>query len=131
MPTLEVLPGLPPYGPMAKPFPASRWGAHREAYVVKFSLNSGGSWTGNFQPGLTTFSTVCVHPDGKHVLVVSGGRVYVVDPDTETAAHDFSGMVKSIFPVPELNALLLDEVVWQSLGRPNNRGGVRERLVVA
>jgi hypothetical protein len=41
--------------------------------------------------------------------------VYVVDPDTETAQCCRIGMVVSVVPIPDVNALLLNEVVRLSL----------------
>ncbi|MEW6249302.1 MAG: hypothetical protein AB1716_01545 [Planctomycetota bacterium] len=76
----EVLPGLPPYGPAAEAFSASGLGTHREGLVVRFHPPRADAWVGNFQPGLTSFSAVDLHPDGRRVIVISGGQGYLVDP---------------------------------------------------
>jgi len=116
--SFEVLPGLPPYGPEARPFPASGQGAFREGLVVGFESPKIGSWVGNFQAGLTSFSGAYAHPDGCHVLVISGGDIYSVDPDTQIAELS-GGTVYSVKQVPELNALLFEEGIYLSLIRPN------------
>lgn len=120
MAAFELLPGLPPYGPAAKPFPVSGYRAHSQGLVVQFVSEKVGKWVGNFQPGLTNFSGAYEHPDGRHVVVVSGGDTYVVDPDTQTA-EDFRGMVESVTPVPEKNALLFAEGIYLSLIGPRGR----------
>jgi hypothetical protein len=114
VPTFEVAPGLPAYGPMAVAFPTSGQGAHRQGFVVRFSPRSSGPWVGNFQPGLTRFSGVYPHPDARHVVVISGGEIYVVDPEGKSA-QELHGMVNSVTPIPERSALLFDELVRLSL----------------
>ena len=119
MVSFEVLSGLPPYGPMAKPFPASGYGAFRQGFVVRFESKKFGTWVGNFQADLTTLSGVYEHPAGNHVLVVAGGAIYVVDPDTQTA-EESGGMVSSVIQVSERNALLFEEGIYLSLISPND-----------
>ena len=114
MVSFEVLSGLPPYGPMAKPFPASGYGAHSQGFVVQFEGEKFGTWIGNFQPGLTSFSKAYEHPDGKHVVVVAAGAIYIVDPDTQ-AAEESGGMVSSVIQISEKNALLFDDNIYLSL----------------
>src|SRR4051812_8574173 len=68
MSMFRVLPGLPAYGPLAQPFPAS-WGrVGREGVVVEFTDATGAVWVGNFSPGLGRVSAVFAHPDGRRVL---------------------------------------------------------------
>src|ERR1051325_10784316 len=126
MAAFEVLPGLPPYGPAAKPFPVSGYRAHSQGFVVQFLGEKAGTWVGNFQPGLTSFSGAYEHPDGRHIVVVSGGDIYVVDPDTKTA-ENFGGMVEAVTPLPEKNALLFAENIYLSLIGP--RGPISERYI--
>ncbi len=114
MPEFKVLNGLPPYGPPAKPFPVSGYRFYSEGYVIEFNGGTAGAWVGNFQPGLTEFSGAYEHPDGKHILVVSGGDIYIVDPELQTA-EDIGGMVESVTSVPELKALLFAEGTHLSL----------------
>jgi len=79
----EELPGLPPYGDLAKAFPSSWARTGREGYVVEIRPNKGATWVGNFRPGFSGFSGTYRHPNGCDVLVVSGGQGYVVDPEMQ------------------------------------------------
>jgi hypothetical protein len=89
------LPGLPTSGPLATAFPAE-WGRlAREGVVVEFTTASG-SWTGNFRRGLTRFDWVADHPNGKDVLVIAGGDLWVVAPDARTATLELSVIVGAI-----------------------------------
>jgi hypothetical protein len=78
---------------------------------VQFSVGSGATWVGNFQLGMTKFIGSFEHPDRSHVVVVSGGEVYVVDP-ANRSAQELGGMVVSVIPVGDSEGLLLVEVLW-------------------
>jgi hypothetical protein len=114
MATFEVLAGLPPYGPMAKPFPASGRGSFRQGVVVRFQSETLGAWIGNFQVGFTSCFGVHAHPNRNHVLVVAGGTVYSVEPDTQTAEISDDG-VYSVMAVPEKDALLFEDGISLNL----------------
>jgi hypothetical protein len=80
----RVRDGLPPYGPLAVPFPED-WGRlGREGLVVEFESVAGGGWTGNFRSGLNGLHEVVPHPDGRRSVVFSGGDTWEVDPDSRT-----------------------------------------------
>lgn len=84
MVTAKILSGLPPYGPMATAFPPE-WGRlGREGTVVEFRAEAE-AWVGNFQPGLGGLDCAGHHPDGRHAIVISGGDLWVVDPNDRTA----------------------------------------------
>lgn len=84
----ELLAGLPATGPPATPFP-SEWGRlAREGVVVEFSTESG-SWVGNFEPGLGGLDTALAHPNGKDVVVIASGDLWVVDPKSREAENLF------------------------------------------
>src|SRR5258706_9203472 len=73
----RLLPGLPPYGPMAVAFPIE-WGRlGREGIVVEFETHAG-TWVANFQPGLRGLSRVDVHPNGRDFIVIAEGDLWVV-----------------------------------------------------
>jgi hypothetical protein len=114
MPSFEILPGLPPYGPIAIPFPVSGFGAHQEGFIVQFNCEKSVSWIGNFQPGITGHRGVYEHPDKRRIVVVSGGDIYVIDPETRTV-DELGGMVSSVIPIPEKNALLFEQSIYVSL----------------
>jgi len=111
---------------MPKPFPASGYGAFREGIVVQFESEKISTWVGNFQPGPTDFSGAYDHPDGRHVVVVAGGDVYTVDPETQIAKQS-GGNVSSVIQVSEKNALLFIEDIYLSLIGPD-RNWVTDRL---
>lgn len=117
MAEFEVLLGLPPYGPMAKSFPTSGYGAFRQGFVVQFGSEKFGMWVGNFQPGLTSFSGAYGHPDAKHVVVVAGGDIYIVDPETQTV-EQIGGMVSSAILLGDESALLFNNSIYLSLIGP-------------
>jgi hypothetical protein len=117
MPRFEVISGLPPYGPPATAFPASGVGAHRQGFVVRFNPEVGEPWTGDFQLGMTKFCGVFDHPDEKHVVVISGGNIYVIDPGTQ-GAEELPGMVVAVTSVSDGKALLFNEALYLSLITP-------------
>jgi hypothetical protein len=81
---VRLLPGLPAYGPPATPFPA-QWGRlGREGTVVGIKTESG-RWVGNFQPGLGGIDLAGVHPNRRDAVVVTGGDLYVIQPELRTA----------------------------------------------
>ncbi len=98
MATFRVLPGLPPYGPLAVSFPPS-WGrSGHEGLVVAFTGSDGTTWTGNFMPGIGGLHEVRPHPNGREVLAISGGDVWVVDPNTRQATT-IGFAVDALWPV--------------------------------
>lgn len=70
-----------------------------EGLVVRFHTASGQSWVGNFQPGLTSYSKVVMHPSGQSVIVVSGGDTFQIDIETRSLlcliAHDITEVIES------------------------------------
>lgn len=102
VPEFEVLPGLPPYGPLAVAFSATGQGTQREGFVVRFFPNEGESWVGNFQPGMTSLSTVEPHPDGQRVIVISGGQGYVIDLNYRNAVQYIGGQYECILRAGDL-----------------------------
>jgi hypothetical protein len=70
----EVLPGLPPYGPMAISFTENGAREHREGLVVRFHPRESEPWVGNFLGGLTPYNIVLEHPNKTHIIVVARGE---------------------------------------------------------
>jgi hypothetical protein len=66
-------------------------GTHREGLVVRLHPHNAEAWVGNFQPGLTSFSVVELHPDGRRVVAISGGQGYVVDPNDRKQVEFIGG----------------------------------------
>lgn len=106
----EVLPGLPPYGPMAISFTNRGASEHREGLVVRFYPERSAAWVGNFLGGGTTFTVVLDHPNATDVIVVARGDVCIVDPEKRTLRDRFAGDVTAVFQLPSIGC-----VVFQGL----------------
>ncbi|HTJ01024.1 MAG TPA: hypothetical protein VL527_19225 [Dongiaceae bacterium] len=94
-PLFEVLPGLPGVGPVPEAFSATGRGTHSEGLVVCFLPQTINSWVGNFQPGICQYNAVFMHPDGRTVIVISGGTAYVVEPQSRTCLRHFGACITS------------------------------------
>jgi hypothetical protein len=105
----EVLSGLPGYGPLPEQFSATDQGMHREGYVVRFRPSGAEEWVGNFQPSLTSYSKVHLHPDGQHIIVAAGGEGYVIDPKSRRLVTTFSGSIQISYEILKLNSLLFSD----------------------
>jgi hypothetical protein len=112
MVTFEKLPGLPGRGPRAKPFSSTQKAWLQAGYVVQFTPTSGNSWVGNFQPGPGGATTTLLHPDGRKVVVVTAGQMYVVDPDVRTASV-VPGVVRHLYEVQNPRLLVFDDQGFQ------------------
>lgn len=95
-----MLAGLPPYGPPAIPMPIGNRQGHSEGLVVRFRPRLREPWVGNFRRGDTRFRFVATHPDGMHVLVVSDGFPYVVDPEDPLRTERVNAMAVRASEVP-------------------------------
>jgi hypothetical protein len=83
--SFELLAGLPPYGDPAIPFPPE-WGRlGREGTVVRLRTNSGQTWSANLQRGIEGITDAFAHPDGRRVVVLSRGDLWLLDPDARSA----------------------------------------------
>ncbi len=116
--TFEVLPGLPPYGDPAITFSGSGVGLHSEGLVVRFNSNDSEVWTGNFVRGLTSFDWVQAHPNGRDVLVIAGGHLYQVEPQSRQVASDSGGAIVDAFIYSPSNAVVLNhqELWFEAIG---------------
>ncbi len=107
--SFEVMPGLPPYGPPARAFPPDGSAVFSEGLVVKFFRADGTDWTGNFGRGLTRYTDVQMHPDGRRVIVVSCGEGYLIHPDDDTTFERIPGAVETFIWTPDRERLLLND----------------------
>lgn len=83
--SFELLAGLPPYGDPAIPFPPE-WGRlGREGTVVRLHSNTGQTWIANLQRGIEGITDAFAHPDGRRVVVLSRGDLWLLDPDNRSA----------------------------------------------
>jgi len=84
---LRRLPSLPGTGPIAITIPLG-WGhGVREGVVVEFQRADGSVWLANFAPGPWGVDNVLAHPNGRDVLVATGGPLWSVNPTTEEATE--------------------------------------------
>ena len=105
----RVLPGLPPYGPLALGFPEAWREKGREGFVVEFTKSDGGKWVGNFATGA---GTVVPHPDGRSLLIVANGPMYIVDIDA-CSAEVLEGNGEGVHEIPGSPDLLIElSGVW-------------------
>ena len=118
MSSWRILPGLPAEGPAPAQFSATGKGTHREGFVVKFSPGSDECWVvGNFQPGITTFFTVLIHPNQGFLIVVAGGEGFVIDPKTRELVDQVGGGIEGSLMVSEAGLLLLyDSTTVRAIG---------------
>jgi len=107
MSNFRRLPGLPPYGPMATPFPAS-WHTGHEGLVVEFASANGAEWSGNFREGHAGIDDVRKHPNGRNVLITSRGALWSVDPDTRVGELLANGVL-NIWSLDGPNRLVFDD----------------------
>jgi hypothetical protein len=77
----EVLPGLPGEGPVPKHFHTGHPTPWAEGFVVRFWNEDGTNWVGNFQAGITEFSTCIELPEASMAVIVSGGACYFLALD--------------------------------------------------
>jgi hypothetical protein len=107
--TYEVLPGLPATGDRPLQFSATGMGMHSEGFVVRFTHGASDSWVGNFQPGLSRFSGVFRHPDGRTFFVVSSGQVYRIDPQSHEVLDLYGGGIDCAISSPDGRLLLFSD----------------------
>lgn len=105
----RILPGLPPYGPMATPFPTSFGHTGREGFVVEFLPDTPDAWVGNFAPGWGGYNGAHAHPNGNGMIIVfSAGHGYVIDPRTRTMKGQMEGDVSGLWEVADPPGFVLD-----------------------
>ncbi|MEH2622177.1 hypothetical protein V1292_000232 [Bradyrhizobium sp. AZCC 1719] len=102
----EVLPGLPPYGPMAIVFTRNGAREHREGLVVRFYPRASEPWVGNFIGGETACNVVLDHPDENYVIVVAQGEVCFVDPENRAIIDRMAGDIEQVISIPSLGSVV-------------------------
>jgi hypothetical protein len=103
---LRELPGLPPYGPPAQYFSDTGFGKHSEGFVVEFYPGEDRSWVGNFHRGMSKCDQVLPHVDNRHLIVVSGGSAYIVDPSAKAVVDTFGADIGYCALADESNILI-------------------------
>lgn len=95
----EILPGLPPYGPMALSFTHLGAREHREGLVVRFYPAASEPWVGNFIGGETACNIVVDHPNQADVIVVAKGEGSIVDLDNRTIREIIAVDIEEVIPL--------------------------------
>ena len=108
MTEFRILPGLPASGPPAEPFPPAFGRLGREGLVVEVRPPGATPWLGNFRLGLTKFSGIFRHPDGRALFVVAGGHGYVVNAVTRALQSEIGGAIVGVWELGDPPSLLLD-----------------------
>ncbi len=102
----EVLPGLPPYGPMAISFTMHGAREHREGLVVRFYPTGSEPWVGNFLGRMAACNIVLDHPNETDVIVVAQGEASIVDPESRTIRESISYNVEEVISLPPLRSVV-------------------------
>jgi hypothetical protein len=114
-PRFEKLPGLPPYGPLARAFGGPQ---HSEGLVVRFWTATGETWVGNFHRGYGRASGLVDHPDKQRVVVVARGQGYVVNPDVPEDVVMFGHAFHEFFSLPQFGAILfVDDLGMETINK--------------
>jgi hypothetical protein len=116
----EVLPGLPPYGPMAVSFSKNGVREHREGLVVRFYPTSAEPWVGNFIGGMTACNIVLDHPNQTCVIVVAQGEACIVDPERRAILDRMSADIKQVISLPSLGSVVFQHLTDFSAMKADN-----------
>lgn len=93
---INILEGMPPYGPPAINFSSTGLGTHKEGTVVEF-ISENEEWIGNFTKGGKQLNQSGFFADEKTVFVIAGGEVYIVDPVSKKLLSAFGGDIEGVF----------------------------------
>jgi hypothetical protein len=111
----EKLPGLPPYGPLARAFGGPQ---HREGLVVRFWTATGETWVGNFHGGYGRAEGIFDHPDKQRVVVLARGQGYVVNPEAPEDVSMFGFGIHELIALPEFDAILfVDDLEIEAINK--------------
>jgi hypothetical protein len=125
----EVLPGLPPYGPMAISFTRNGAREHREGLVVRFYPRASEPWVGNFVGGGETACDVVLdHPNETYVIVVARGEACFVDPERRAVIDRTAGDIMQVISLPSLGSVVFQHSTEFIAVRADNSGWHSPRI---
>ena len=124
----EILPGLPPYGPMAVSFTERGDQEFREGLVVRFYPEKSDPWIGNFLGGMTNCTTVLDHPNETDVIVVAKGDACVVDLEGRAIRDRIGSDVAAVIPSPTLGLVIFQRFVDFTAVRSDGSRWVSPRI---
>ena len=124
----EILPSLPPYGPIAKSF-TERGDQYREGLVVRFYPNQSDPWVGNFLGGMTKYTNVLAHPNGSDVIVVANGSTCVIDPEWRVKRDGIAWEdITAVFSLQQLGLVVFQGLVDFAAIRADNSVWLSPRI---
>src|SRR5262249_27060664 len=96
---------------------------HREGYVIRFVLENGISWVGNFQRGLSAYEIVVPHPNDHDAIVVAGGQGYLVDPGLRRMKSVFGGAIVNLYRIDDKKLLVINHqgLYFEAIGSEGSR----------
>lgn len=109
MTLFQTLLGLPSYGAMPQSFPADFAHTGQEGYVIEFLPGSSQSWVGNFRRGIGRYDAVFAHPDRHAVIVLAGGRGYIVDPFRRELKGELGGTIEHVWEVSDPSGFVFED----------------------
>ena len=124
----EILPGLPPYGPVAISFSIHGDREHREGLVVRFYPKASESWVGNFFGDSIACNAVLDHPNGTDVIVVAGGEASVIDLENRSVRDSLGGDIEEVISLPSLGSVIFRGFTDFTAVRANNSGWRSPRI---
>jgi len=124
----EILPGLPPYGPMAISFTIHGAREHREGLVVRFYPRGSEPWVGNFLGGMTGCTIVLDHPNETDVIVVAQGEAYVVKPENRAVRNRIAVDIEKVIPLPSLGSVIFQGLTDFTAIKADNSGWLSPRI---
>ena len=124
----EILPGLPPYGPMAISFTRNGAREHREGLVVRFYPAASEPWVGNFIGGETACNIVIDHPNKAYVIVVAQGEACIVDPERRAILDSMAWDTDQVFSIPSLGLVIFQRLTDFIAIGADNAGWLSPRI---
>lgn len=97
----KVLKGLPTYGPLYVSVPKNGYASYSEGLVIEFVKASGEKWVANFEKGWTNVNSVFEWQDGERLLVIAGGFVYIMSPNSEDPISTLNVNIEEAFQTEE------------------------------
>ena len=101
----RILPGLPPYGRLARCYPPRFAG---EGLVVEFLPKTVRPWTANFRGGRGHYTGVHQVPDREEVAVFASGFLYLVNVNSGELNGTIDGDFNYVWKVQDLFGFIVD-----------------------
>lgn len=106
----EVLNSLPAYGPMYISISDSEEPFFSEGFVVRFYKSDKSQWVANFALGWTNYSKVFDFPEHDIIIVIAGGRVYIMNPNYEVPQKIFGITINEIVETADRSLIFANDI---------------------